>query len=82
VVAEEMAAIRPALEEAMAKAAAVTFSLAEIEALTAFHATEEGASILAKTARFDAAYMEAASDALSTATERAMIRAAELGQAP
>lgn len=82
IVAEEMAAIRPALEAAMAEAAAETFTLAEIEALAAFHETEEGASILSKTSAFDAAYLEAVADDLRAATERAMARAAELADAP
>lgn len=81
IVAEEMETIRPAIEEAMTEAAARTFSLPEMEALTAFHETPEGAAVLAKTQAFRSAYLEAVGPELLAATERAMTRAAELAQA-
>ena len=82
VVAEEMTAIRPAMEEAMVEAAAATFTLSEIEAMTEFHETPEGAAILRKTPDFAAAYLGAMAPELRAATERAMARAAEAAGAP
>jgi len=53
--AEEMAAIRPAMEEAMVEAAVDTFSLPEMLALEAFYETEEGAAVMSKMQPFMAA---------------------------
>jgi hypothetical protein len=55
--AEELAALRPALEAAMIEAATATFTLAEIEALEAFYNTPEGASVMSKMQPFMAAAM-------------------------
>jgi hypothetical protein len=55
--AEEMAVLRPDLETAMIEAAITTFTLAEIEALEAFYATPEGASVMAKMQPFMAQAM-------------------------
>jgi hypothetical protein len=46
--AEEMAALRPAMEDAMVEAAVETFTLPEILALEAFYETPEGAAVMTK----------------------------------
>ena len=46
--AEEMAALRPAMETAMVEAAIETFTLPEILALEAFYETPEGAAVMTK----------------------------------
>ncbi|MBF9058520.1 hypothetical protein HKCCSP123_04930 [Rhodobacterales bacterium HKCCSP123] len=46
--AEELATLRPDLEAAMVEAAIMTFTLSEVEALDAFLATPEGASVMTK----------------------------------
>lgn len=78
VVSEEMTSIRPAMEAAMVDAAARTFTLEEMEAMTAFYSSGPGAGLLAKMPGFTAAYLEAMGPDLRDATERAMARAAEL----
>jgi hypothetical protein len=61
---EEIGAIRPQMMETMRDQAAETFTLAELEALTAFYASPEGASILGKTGPFMRSYMQALSPTL------------------
>jgi hypothetical protein len=48
IVSEEMALLRPAMEQAMIISAAETFTLAELDALRAFYATKEGAGAAGK----------------------------------
>lgn len=48
IVREELVAIRPEMEDAMIVGAADAFTVEEIEALTAFYSTPEGASAMAK----------------------------------
>lgn len=82
VVSEELTAVRPAMEAAMAEAAAATFTLDEIEALTAFYGSPEGAAILTKMPAYTTSYLAAVGPDLRAATERAMARAAEAAVPP
>ncbi|GFE66008.1 DUF2059 domain-containing protein [Litoreibacter roseus] len=52
IVSEEVNRIRPAMEQAMIQGAATTFSLEEIEALTAFYSSPLGASAMSKMTPF------------------------------
>lgn len=52
IVSEEMASLRPAMEQAMITSAAETFTLAELDALRAFYATKEGAGAAGKMQNF------------------------------
>lgn len=58
IVSEELATIRPELEDAMVEGMVETFTLAEIEALTAFYTSEEGASAMRKMNPFMAGTMQ------------------------
>lgn len=49
IISEEIAEVRPMMENAMMKAIAETLTLAEIEAVDAFYRTPEGAAVLRKT---------------------------------
>ena len=59
IASEEIGAIQPQMMETMRDQAAETFTLAEIEALTAFYGSPEGEAILGKTGPFMQSYMQA-----------------------
>ncbi|MEO1471490.1 MAG: hypothetical protein AAFV86_20815 [Pseudomonadota bacterium] len=65
IIREEMSALRPAIEEAMIDAAAKSFTLGELRALSAFIATREGASAMGKMAP----YMQSAMSTLGPEVE-------------
>lgn len=70
IITEELAIIRPALEKEMADSAADVFSAAELEALTAFYQSEEGASAVGKMELFETVTLRAFGPAFNEARER------------
>ena len=66
IASEEIGAIRPQMTETMRDQAAETFTLAELEALSAFYGSPEGESILGKTGPFMQSYMRALGPTLQT----------------
>ena len=52
ILSEEFAKIRPGMEEAMIESAAATYSAEELQAMSAFYESPEGASVAVKTAPF------------------------------
>ncbi|MEM1315161.1 MAG: DUF2059 domain-containing protein [Pseudomonadota bacterium] len=77
IMAEEMAAIGDELTEMMVVAVAEHFTVAEIEALSAFYATTEGASVMAKMQPMMTSFMTRALPLQQAAIQRASRRVQE-----
>ena len=75
IVAEEVTAIRPAMEAAMIDGAAATFTLEEINALNDFYASEIGASVMGKMTPFMQSYMASLGPDLQQMQQNIMQRA-------
>ena len=80
IAAEEMASIRPAMEQAMVEAAVETFTLEEIVAVHEFYETPEGASVMQKMQPYMQRAMTMLAPEMQEAQQRIMERGSELMQ--
>lgn len=82
ILADELSAIRPDIEELMITTSAETFSAAELEALIAFYTSEHGATVMKKMQPFMSAFLAKTSSKTQEMQQRALPKIIKIIQEP